>query len=67
MSRLIVDVDVLIEGKFHRMFTNVPLEVEERSNRKMIEAFKTQHPRLLSQIPMLDSCHRCAFECVPHF
>lgn len=71
MGIITVDVNVLINDKWKRMFHNVKLEVDEASNHKMNEAFETQHPRLLKRIPTHTDkrgfTFRCAFFCRPHW
>ena len=75
MGTIIVDVDVLINGRLVRMFKNVKIRVEETSNRKMEKAFEEQHPVLLKRIPTHTEVvngigttvkYRCAFSCKPH-
>ena len=64
MSKIKVDIDVLVKGHFTTMFHDIILEVEETSNKKMNQAFEDQHPGLLSQIPKIKPTYICAFECV---
>ncbi len=56
MTRIIVDIYSLCHrtDKMILRCRNVPLEVYESSNRRMLEAFENQHPALLRRIP---TCH----------
>lgn len=64
MTRIRVDVDVLRDNSWVRMFQNVELEVDEACNREMNRAFETQHPEMWARVPMTnDGTARCAVEC----
>lgn len=64
MGTVIVDVDVLIDEKFKRMFRGIKLTVDEiTKTAKLEKAFERQYPELEAKIPRWTDRQGFTFRC----